>query len=82
MKAIHHIFERKFMTRGWKLTFLTLIPKNEEPSDLNHYHPLSLCNVLYKIVTKIILRRLELFSQDLLASNKMLMLRVGALKTT
>ena len=30
-------------------TFLTLIPKTPNPEHTHKYHPISLCNVLYKI---------------------------------
>ena len=38
-------------------TFLTLIPKNDTPEILEDYRPISLCNITYKVVTKIIAQR-------------------------
>jgi hypothetical protein len=35
-------------------TFLTLIPKEEKAEDPNKFKPISLCNVVYKIITKVI----------------------------
>ena len=35
-------------------TFLTLIPKKDSPESLEEYRPISLCNITYKVVTKII----------------------------
>ena len=34
-------------------TFITLIPKVDSPEQVSEYHPISLCNVLYKILAKI-----------------------------
>ena len=38
-------------------TFLALIPKKDNPKSLDDYRPISLCNITYKVVTKIIAQR-------------------------
>ena len=35
-------------------TYITLIPKNDHPEMLSDYRSISLCNLLYKLTTKII----------------------------
>ena len=35
-------------------TFIALIPKNHNPEFAHQYHPISLCNVLYKIYSKVL----------------------------
>lgn len=40
-------------------THNALIPKQENPELVNHYRPISLCNVTYKIIAKIIVNRLR-----------------------
>ena len=35
-------------------TFIAIIPKSDSPSSFNDYRPISLCNCLYKIISKII----------------------------
>jgi len=35
-------------------TFLTVIPKEDKVEDPNRFRPISLCNVIYKIISKVI----------------------------
>ena len=40
-------------------TFITLIPKVSNPKNVSEFKPISLCNVLYKILNKVIANRLK-----------------------
>lgn len=41
------------------LAFLALIPKSLSPRSFNEFRPISLCNLAYKLISKIIAKRLK-----------------------
>ena len=47
-----------------------LILKIQAPERIIHYRPISLCNVIYKTVTKVITNRLRRAMPDLIAPNQ------------
>jgi len=54
----------EFVIRGKMLrqinhTFIALIPKKENPSETQHFKPISLCTTVYKTISKIIVNRLR-----------------------
>jgi hypothetical protein len=52
-------------------TFLALIPKVNKPHTFGDYRPISLCNICYKIITKIIANRLKPFLSESLSMEQM-----------
>lgn len=40
-------------------TIIALIPKIENPENPNHFRPISLCNTIYKAISKLLVSRLR-----------------------
>jgi hypothetical protein len=44
----------KVILDGWNDRIIVLIPKVDSPETITQYRPISLCNVLYKVISKMI----------------------------
>ena len=47
------------MLKYFNTTFLSLIPKSEGVEVLGKFRPIALCNVIYKIIAKVIENRIK-----------------------
>jgi len=47
------------MPETWNDTFIVFIPKVQNPDKVKDLQPISLCNVLYKLVSKVLDNRLK-----------------------
>jgi hypothetical protein len=53
-----------------KNTNIVLIPKNKCPSCITNFRPISLCNVLYKIMAKVLANRMKKMLNSIISSNQ------------
>ena len=67
-KAVLSFFELNTLPRIVNSAALTLIPKSANASSISHYRPISCCNVLYKVITKLLTNRMKHVMPDLVLS--------------
>ncbi|KAG0468564.1 hypothetical protein HPP92_017892 [Vanilla planifolia] len=58
------------MPKAWKDTLVVLIPKRQGASKPEHFRPISLCNVIYKIVARILAERLKGVLSEVIAREQ------------
>ena len=61
--------DKKGVLKDFNATFLTLIPKEARADSPNKFRPISLCNVIYKIISKVIAKRLKPLLPNLICSE-------------
>ena len=58
-QATQNFFRNGWLLKDFNKTFISLIPKKKGACKFNHFHPIGLCNVCYKVISKIIVNRLR-----------------------
>lgn len=68
--AVQSVFKFAFLPKGVNSTILALIPKKTDASEIKDYRPIACCNVLYKVVSKILANRLKGLLPRIITENQ------------
>ena len=69
-KEVKNLLMGGAMPEGWNDTMVVLIPKVPSPEWLKDLRPISLCNVVYKIASKVSSNRLKSILPDIISLNQ------------
>lgn len=67
---IKHFFVNDFLLKQLNHCFIALLPKEDAPAKISQFCPISLCNVSYKIISKILTSRLKSVMHKLISNNQ------------
>ena len=67
IQVIQEVFEQLTIPPNWGLTNLVLIPKVAHPELITQFRPISLCNTLYKLLSRIIVQRLKPYIAEVIS---------------
>jgi hypothetical protein len=65
--AVKHFFANGILPEGSNDTIITLIPKTKNAGKLKDFRPISLCNVVYKIISKCMVNRIRPLMDSLIS---------------
>ena len=69
-REVLHVLRGGSIADGWNESIVVLIPKVRNPNRIKDLCPISLCNVVYKLVSKVLANRLKVILDELISSNQ------------
>ncbi|PKH47876.1 hypothetical protein CRG98_050413 [Punica granatum] len=70
LEAVKNFFRSSHLLREWNNTFIYLTPKCQGASTFKDFRPISLCNVSYKVISKIITTRIKPLLHKIISPNQ------------
>lgn len=68
--SVQSVFKYGFLPKGVNSTILALVPKKVDSKEMKDYRPIACCNVLYKVVSKILANRLKKILPSVITENQ------------
>ncbi|KAM6583826.1 hypothetical protein CsatB_010828 [Cannabis sativa] len=69
-RTVQHFFEHGVLEDGCGEANIVLIPKKKNPQHMKDLRPIALCNVLYKVITKVMTNRMKPFMSEIIADSQ------------
>ncbi|KAG7588439.1 Reverse transcriptase domain [Arabidopsis suecica] len=69
-RAVKEFFSSGQILKQWNATAITLIPKRVGADKIGEFRPISCCNAVYKIVSKILARRLQSLLPTMISNSQ------------
>ena len=70
LKVVEESRVNGYIHNPLKSMFITIIPNSNNPSSFDDFRPILLCNYLYKIISKVISRRLKVILSKNISSEQ------------
>ena len=69
-RAVLNFLNRGGASDGLNKTTIVLIPKVKNPQDIKQFRPISLCNVVYKLCSKVLANRMKGFLDEIISEEQ------------
>ena len=69
-KAVLDCLNSCHIPQEFNFTYVTLIPKVKNPEKISEFRPISLCNVIYKLISKVLANRLKPLLPSIVSENQ------------
>uniref|UniRef100_A0A8R7PBK5 Reverse transcriptase domain-containing protein n=1 Tax=Triticum urartu TaxID=4572 RepID=A0A8R7PBK5_TRIUA len=69
-RSVLNFLNGRHMPEAINKTVIVLIPKVKNPRNITQYRPISLCNVIYKICSKVLANRLREILDEIIAEEQ------------
>ena len=69
-KAVLDCLNSCHIPKEFNFTYVTLIPKVKNPENISEFRPISLCNVIYKLISKVLANCLKLLLPLIVFENQ------------
>jgi hypothetical protein len=66
-EAVLQAINDRVIPQGWSETIMVMIPKVDNLEEVSKFRPISLCNVVYKIISKMLAARLKVILPDIIS---------------